>query len=45
MGGVLHAIGLENVLIDTGKNEHLIVCGDLNGQVRAPVDGFEGVHC
>jgi len=31
-------------LLDPGENEKLIVCGDLNGNVSAASNGFEGVH-
>ena len=35
---------LRKVLKDVGKNEKLIVCGDMNGHVGARADGFEGVQ-
>ena len=37
-------IVLGNVLKDTGEDERLIVCGDMNGHVGAKAEGFEGVH-
>ena len=32
------------VLSAISAEEHLMVCGDMNGHVGAKVDGFEGIH-
>ena len=32
------------ILSDIDVGERLLICGDMNGQVGAEVDGFEGVH-
>ena len=37
-------ISLGEVLSAVGADEHLVVCGDMNGHVGARADGFEGVH-
>ena len=32
------------IISDIDVGERLLICGDMNGQVGAEVDGFEGVH-
>ena len=35
---------LGKILSDIDVGDRLLICGDMNGHVRAKVDGFEGVH-
>jgi len=37
-------IFLREVLVAVSADEHLMVCGDMNGHVGAKVDGFDGIH-